>query len=124
MPVFAVADLAEVKAFANHLHSVGKQWSGKIFGWQAEYTPESERKPVESNMTFTPADFRIGESGIWFFSLMWEHGKDNDPVEFLDDRGIIEQPNTEEPHMTGARIAILALYSRTGNCFCRRSWVR
>jgi hypothetical protein len=30
------------------------------------------------------------ESGIWFFSLTWEHGKDKDPVEFLDDRGIIK----------------------------------
>ena len=28
-------------------------------------------------MTFTPADFTIGESGVWFFSLMWEYGKDN-----------------------------------------------
>ena len=41
-------------------------------------------------MTFTPADFWIGESRIWFFSLMWEHGKDKDPVEFLDDRGIVK----------------------------------
>jgi hypothetical protein len=41
-------------------------------------------------MTFTPADFWIGESGIWFFALMWENGKDKDPVEFLDDRGSIK----------------------------------
>jgi len=40
-------------------------------------------------MTFTPADFCIGESGIWFFSLMWEHGKEAEPVEFLDDRNIL-----------------------------------
>ena len=63
---------------------------GEIFGWQAEYTPESDKKLEGSNMTFTPADFWIGESGIWFFSLMWEHGKDKEPVEFLDDRGIIK----------------------------------
>ena len=30
-----------------------------------------------------PADFRIGESRIWFFSWMWEHGRDKDRVEFL-----------------------------------------
>jgi len=36
------------------------------------------------------ADFWIGESGIWFCSLMWEHGKNEDPVEFLDDRGLIK----------------------------------
>jgi hypothetical protein len=42
--------------------------------------------PVDSKMTFTPADFCIGEGGIWFFSLMWEHGKDADP----DDRNILK----------------------------------
>ena len=71
----AVPDLKEVKSFANHLHSLGSSSQGELFGWQAEYTP---------------ADFWIGESGIWFFSLMWEHGKDKDPVEFLDDRGIVK----------------------------------
>ena len=95
----AVPDLKEVKSFANHLYSLGKHWQGEIFGWQAEYTPESDRKPPDSKMTFTPADFWIGESGIWFFSLMWEHGtpalaggarEDQGPVEFLDDRGIIK----------------------------------
>lgn len=86
----AVPDLKEVKAFAGHLHSLGKYWRGELFGWQAEYTPKSDEKPLDSNMTFTPADFWIGESGIWFFSLMWEQGKDEDPVEFLDDRGIVK----------------------------------
>ena len=85
-----VPDLQNVKSFANHLHSLGSHWQGEIFGWQAENTPESNSKPEDSRMTFTPADFWIGESGIWFFSLMWEHGKDQEPVEFLDDRGIIK----------------------------------
>ena len=113
-----------MKSFASHLHSLGKYWQGELFGWQAEYTPESDRKPEDSKMTFTPADFYrllrkslnlleettsknknsglvthvrhacgtlwIGESGIWFFSLMWEHGKDKDPSEFLDDRGMVK----------------------------------
>jgi hypothetical protein len=43
-------------------------------------------------MRFPPADFWIGESGIGFFSLMWEHGKSKNPVEFLDDRGIVKSP--------------------------------
>ncbi len=51
--------------------------------------PESSTPPLDSHMTFTPADFCIGESGIWFFSLMWEHGKDKEPVEFLDDKNLI-----------------------------------
>jgi hypothetical protein len=36
-----------------------------------------------------PAEFWIGESGIWFYSLMWEKGGRVDPVEFVDDRGIV-----------------------------------
>ncbi len=86
----SVPDLSEVRAFALHLHKIGKPWQGEIFGWQAEYTPESKRKPLDSAMTFTPAEFLIGESGIWFFSLMWEKGKDAQPVEFLDERGLVK----------------------------------
>lgn len=86
-----IPDLSEVRAFANHLHAIGKHWKGEMLGWQAEYTPESRKKPAGSKMRFTPADFWIGESGIWFYSLMWEYGKQKGPVEFLDDRGILKQ---------------------------------
>jgi hypothetical protein len=89
LPV-AIPELREVKAFANTLHAAGRQWRGEFMGWQTEYTPESKEKPADSNMQFTPADFWIGESSIWFFSMMWEHGKDNEPTEFLDERGIIQ----------------------------------
>ncbi len=89
LPV-AIPDLGEVKTLANHLHATGRGWQGEVFGWSAEYTPEIRKKPTGSKMTFTPATFCIGESGIWFYSLMWEHGKNQDPVEFLDDRGIIK----------------------------------
>lgn len=88
MPI-VIPDLSEVRAFADHLHATGKRWQGELFGRPAEYTPESRKKPRDSKMRFTPADFWIGESGIWFFSLMWEHGKNKEPVEFLDDRGIV-----------------------------------
>src|SRR5207244_4278745 len=72
LPV-VIPDLSEVNAVANRLHHTGKHWKGEMFGWQAEYTPERRKKPVGSKMRFTPADFWIGESGIWFYSLMWEH---------------------------------------------------
>ncbi len=55
-----------------------------------EYNPEKSDPPLDSKMTFTPADFCIGESGIWFYSLMWENGKEAEPVAFLDDGNIIE----------------------------------
>lgn len=86
----AIPDLTEVNAFAMHLHIIGKHWQGEIFGWSAEYTPESRKKPAGSKMRFTPADFWIGESGIWFHSLMWEQGKTHAPITFLDDRGIVK----------------------------------
>ena len=71
------------------LHAQGQCWTGEAFGWPAEYHPESPEPPLESRMAFTPADFCIGQSGVWFFSLMWEHGRDVPPVEFLDDRNIL-----------------------------------
>jgi hypothetical protein len=85
-----IPDLKEVRAIAGHLHTAGKHWQGDLFGWSAEYTPASRRKPPDSKMSFTPADFWIGESGIWFYSLMWEQGKDKEPAEFLDERGIVK----------------------------------
>jgi hypothetical protein len=88
LPVM-IPDLREVKAFAAHFHRSGRHWKGELFGWPAEYTPEKRKKPVGSKMQFTPADFWIGESGIWFYSLMWEHGKKQEPSEFLDDRGVV-----------------------------------
>jgi hypothetical protein len=86
----AVPDQAEVRQFALHLHTAGRPWQGEVFGWSAEYTPESPAAPPDSKMRFSPASFWIGESGIWFYSLMWEHGGGSDPREFLDDRGIVK----------------------------------
>jgi len=83
-----IPDLDTVKRFAEKLHQAGKPWQGEAFGWPAEYNPERSDAPLDSKMTFTPADFCIGESGIWFFSLMWEHGSEQQPVEFLDNRNI------------------------------------
>jgi hypothetical protein len=84
-----IPDLGEVRAFAANLHAQGKPWMGEAFGWPAEYHPERPEAPLDSKMTFTPADFCIGESGIWFFSLMWERGRHQEPVEFLDNRNIV-----------------------------------
>jgi hypothetical protein len=86
-----IPDIDEVKRFAAELHAKGKFWQGEAFGWSAEYHPEQSKPPLDSKMTFTPADFCIGESGIWFFSLMWEHGSHAEPVAFLDDKNIIKQ---------------------------------
>jgi hypothetical protein len=81
--------LPRIRQFAGALHAKGDAWSGHVFCWPAEYNPERPKPPLDSNMTFTPVDFCIGENGIWFFSLMWEHGKDAQPVEFLDDRNVV-----------------------------------
>ncbi len=79
----------EVRQFAQELHSSGQSWEGEAFGWPAEYSPEQAEPPLDSKMTFTPAEFCIGESGVWFFSLMWERGKSEPPSEFVDDSHIL-----------------------------------
>jgi hypothetical protein len=84
-----IPSLDEVRAFAYQLHQKGEAWQGEAFGWDAEYNPQRAEAPLDSKMTFTPADFCIGESGVWFFSMMWEYGRDADPVEFLDDDNIV-----------------------------------
>jgi hypothetical protein len=89
VPIF-VPELDEVRRFAKNLHARREAWQGEAFGWQAEYNPSRSKPPLDSNMTFTPADFCIGESGIWFFSMMWEYGDEAKPVEFLDNRAIVE----------------------------------
>jgi hypothetical protein len=85
-----IPDLEEVRAFSDELHSKGTAWTGEAFGWSAEYNPEQPEAPLDSNMTFTPADFCIGESGVWFFSRQWENGRTEPPVEFLDDRMVVK----------------------------------
>lgn len=84
-----IPELEDIRYFAFTLHQQGKVWSGEAFGWQAEYNPERAEAPLDSKMTFTPADFCIGESGVWFFSMMWENGKEKEPVEFVDDRNLV-----------------------------------
>jgi len=94
-----VPDLDEVRKFAAKLHNERKSWKGEAFGWQAEYNSERPEPPLDSRMRFTPADFCIGESGIWFFSLMWEHGSEAEPVEFLDDRNILERTDKSKAEL-------------------------
>ncbi len=83
-----IPELDAVRRFADELHRRSEPWTGDAFGWPAEYHSERPKPPLDSNLSFTPADFCIGENGVWFFSLMWEHGKDAEPEEFLDDRNI------------------------------------
>jgi hypothetical protein len=92
-----IPELSDVRRFAMELHAKGTAWSGDAFGWPAEYHPERPEPPLDSRLPFTPADFCIGESGVWFFSLMWERGKDASPVEFLDDKNILSGVSRERP---------------------------
>ncbi len=90
-----IPEVDEVRRFAAELHARGESWTGEAFGWRAEYHPQRTEPPLDSKLPFTPADFCIGESGVWFFSLMWEHGQDTPPVEFLDDRNILTKAASE-----------------------------
>lgn len=96
LPV-VIPGLDEVRTFAGLLHKAAQAWQGELWGWPAEYTPESRRKPLDSKMTFTPAEFWIGVSGIWFFSTMWEDGSGMAPAEFLDERGVVLEAGHTHP---------------------------
>jgi hypothetical protein len=98
----AIPDLSEVRAFAHHLHIAGKSYNDRIWGWEVTYEPEVDEPDAEVEVPdgkggfnkqkmplWMPASFTIGESGVWFFSLMWENGSQQDPVEFLDERNIV-----------------------------------
>lgn len=88
-PQFFVPKLDDVREFARRLNDTKEPWQGDAFGWQAEYLPEAENRPLGSRLTFTPAEFWIGESGVWFFSLTWEDGRDAKPHEYLDESGLV-----------------------------------
>jgi hypothetical protein len=69
----------------------------QVFTVQELSEPEAEIEAPDGEGGFvtqvmslwTPASFTIGESGVWFFSLMWENGAGQPPVEFLDERNIL-----------------------------------
>jgi len=77
----AIPDLAHVRAFSDQLHSAGKPWAGLFQGWDGEYIPSDPTAPPGSKMTFTPAEFVLGDSRVWFFGRMWEYGDDQPPSE-------------------------------------------
>lgn len=94
-----VPDLAIVRTLANQLHAAGREYSDIVWGWPVQYDPELNESAAEFQVPdgkggykteirpfWSPASFTIGESGIWFFSLLWEYGSDKAPVEFLDER--------------------------------------
>ena len=97
----AIPELTEVRAFAERLHYLGQSYQDRVWGWELRYEPELDEPDAEVQVPdgkggfitatmpiWAPASFAIGESGVWFFSLLWENGSDQPPVEFLDDRNL------------------------------------
>ena len=94
----ALPSLIEVRALAERLHALNTPYHDVLWGWPVYYEPELKDdhatfevpdarggNRIEIAPFWSPASFTIGESGVWFYSLTWEHGKDQPPVEFLDD---------------------------------------
>lgn len=92
-----VPELAEVREYANVLHLRGEAYEGQMWGWSVHYEPElieenalfelpdnGDGMKQEQRSHYSPASFTVGESGIWFLSLLWENGREAEPVEFLD----------------------------------------
>ncbi len=99
-----IPDLATVHTLANQLHTEGREYSSVAWGWPVQYDPELQEDAAEFQIPddqggyrteirpfWSPANFTIGESGIWFYSLLWENGRDQAPVAFLDERNVLVQ---------------------------------
>ena len=97
----SIPDLGSVDGLAEELHKANAPYHGEAWGWDITYEPEINEPEAVVDVPdgrggftthlmplWTPASFTIGESGIWFYSLMWENGADQPPVAFLDDRGV------------------------------------
>ena len=66
----------------NRLHAQGQSRRGDYQGWPAYYTPEDRKhKPAHSKQPFYPAEFWIGTDRIWTFTMAWEDGADQEPLE-------------------------------------------
>jgi len=92
-----IPELTEVREYANALHRRGEAYQGQMWDWPVYYEPELVEESAlfelpdngdgmkqERRSHYSPASFTVGESGIWFFSLLWENGREAEPVEFLD----------------------------------------
>ncbi|MFN8440678.1 MAG: hypothetical protein U0175_07920 [Caldilineaceae bacterium] len=105
-----VPELDRVRALAQLLHTRGQPFRDTLWGWAVQYEPEINEAAaeyqiptaeggyrVETRPFWSPASFTIGESGLWFFSLLWENGPDQPPVEFLDQQNVVaESPYKED----------------------------
>jgi hypothetical protein len=102
VPLF-IPDLDEVRALAARLHKSAQPYHGRAWGWEVTYEPavtepDAEVEVPDGKGGFTietmplwmAASFTIGESGVWFFSLLWENGIDQPPVEFVDARNVVD----------------------------------
>jgi hypothetical protein len=100
----AVPDRTALLALAQQLHTSGQAFQGLVWGWPVHYDPEISQDAAEFQVPtsdggyrielrpfWSPASFTIGESGIWFFSLLWENGDAQPPVEFLDQQNVLAE---------------------------------
>ena len=111
----SIPDLSDVQKLATRLHAAGQSYHDHVWGWEVTYEPELTEAGAEVEVPdgkggyttqimslWTPASFGIGESGVWFFSLLWEHGVDQEPVEFLDDRNLLKKGAAAAEHSVQA----------------------
>lgn len=93
----AIPALEDVVQFAKALHLAGQDWNGVAFGWPADYTPEiqdekavfeeyGEDGTVKTVVAphWSPAIFCMGINDLWFVSLTWEFGADEEPWIYLE----------------------------------------
>ena len=103
------SSIQELRQLAHQLHTAQAAHHGTAWDWPVYYEPELREEAAEFQIPdgrggyrsevrphWSPASFTIGESDIWFYSLLWENGSDAEPVAFLDDANVIRNFISEE----------------------------
>jgi hypothetical protein len=102
----AIPDMLEVRLLAEELHAAGVAYHGTRWGWPVQYEPELVEPAAEYQMPdgqggwrteirpfWSPASFTMGQNGFWFYSLLWDHGRDQPPTPYLEPQdSLLEQP--------------------------------
>ena len=86
----ALPEIEDIRKLAIKLHGRGAPYTDTLWGWPVKYSPSTSTPVPDSHMTFTPADFFIGVWPIWWVSLMWEDGDDQEPNVSIGDDELIK----------------------------------
>jgi hypothetical protein len=84
-----IPEMTEIRALAWAAHEKGEHYTDEVLGWPVSYEPELATPVPHSTLQVKPAVFTIGCYPIWFVSLTWEQGKDQEPSLWIEDEHLV-----------------------------------